>query len=462
MSSIYAVVLAAGKGTRMKSDLHKVLHPIGGRPMVEHLAITLQEVGITDTYFVIGHGADSVQQYLGNRVQYCLQEEQLGTGHAVLQTESLLGKREGITLVINGDTPLITSETIKKLIKAHQESDSALTLLTAQMDQPYGYGRILYAEDGTVERIVEEKDATPIEKAIHEVNVGLYCVDNQKLFAGLKRITNHNQQGEYYLTDIINIFKSDGESIAAYQTEDVDETVSINDRVALAGAEKLLRKRINIRHMKNGVTLQDPMNTYIEVDVQIAPDTVILAGSQLKGKTKIGKGCTIGPDVDLTDVKIGEFVKVTRSVIQNSSVDDHSTVGPFAYIRPETVIGKKVKIGDFVEVKKSTIADGAKVSHLSYIGDAEIGRDVNVGCGTITVNYDGVHKHKTTIKDEAFIGCNVNLVAPVVVGREAFIAAGSTINRDVPDGAFAIARERQVNKEEFATKLKAKRKSQNP
>lgn len=462
MGSIFAVVLAAGKGTRMKSDLHKVLHPIGGRAMAEHLVIALQEARITDTYLVIGHGADAVKQYFGDQVQYCLQEEQLGTGHAVLQTETFLRDREGITLIINGDTPLITSETIENLIAAYQASGATLTMLTALMEQPFGYGRVLYAEDGSVARIVEEKDATPEQKAIREVNVGLFCVDNRKLFAGLKRITNQNQQGEYYLTDLIDILKSDGELITAYRTEDAAETVSINDRVALAEAEEVLRNRINKQHMRNGVTLQDPKNTYIEIDVQIAPDTVILAGSQLKGKTMIGKGCTIGPDVDLIDVKIGEYVKVTRSVIQNSLIDDHSTIGPFAYIRPESVIGKKVKIGDFVEVKKSVIADGTKVSHLSYIGDAEIGRDVNVGCGTITVNYDGVNKYKTIVKDEAFIGCNVNLVAPVEVGREAFIAAGSTINRDVPDGAFAIARERQENKEGFVSKLKAKRKSQNP
>lgn len=462
MSSIYAVLLAAGKGTRMKSDLHKVLHPIGGRAMAEHLVVSLQEVGINETYFVIGHGADSVREHFGHRVQYCLQEEQLGTGHAVLMAEKQLADKEGITLVINGDTPLITSKTIRAMIDAHQTTGACLTLLTTQLAEPFGYGRIVYAEDGTVDHIVEEKDATLEQKAIREVNVGLYCIDNRKLFGALKRITNNNQQGEYYLTDIIDILKSDGERVMSYQTLDADETVSINDRVALAQAEEVLRNRINKQHMLNGVTIQDPRTTYIDIDVQIGPDTVLLSGSQLHGKTVIGKGCTIGPDADLTEVKIGDHVKVVRSVIQNSSVDDHSTIGPFAYIRPESVIGKKVKIGDFVEIKKSTIADGAKVSHLSYIGDAEVGRDVNVGCGAITVNYDGVNKYKTIIKDEAFIGCNANLIAPVEVGREAFVAAGSTINRDVPDGAFAIARERQTNKEEFAIKLKAKLKSQKP
>lgn len=462
MSSIYAVILAAGKGTRMKSELQKNLHPIGGRPMAEHLVITLQEAGITHNYFVIGHGAESVQSYFGDRVQYCLQGEQLGTGHAVMQAEAYLGDKDGITLLINGDTPLISSGTIKNMIATHQNTNSCLTLLTTRLNQPFGYGRIIFSDDGTIARIVEEKDATPAEKAIQEVNVGLYCVDNRKLFAALKRVNNNNQQGEYYLTDIINILKADGEKVTAYQTADVEETVSINDRVALAEAEEVLRKRINQAHMRNGVTIQDPKSTYIEVGVEIAADVTILAGTHLRGQTIIGKGSVIGPDAELTNVRLGEHVTVTRSVIMNSSVDDHSTVGPFAYIRPDSVIGKKVKIGDFVEVKKSTIADGSKVSHLSYIGDAEIGRNVNIGCGSITVNYDGFQKYKTIVKDEAFIGSNVNLIAPIEVGREAFVAAGSTVNRDVPDGAFAIARERQVNKEEFALKMKAKRKTQNP
>lgn len=462
MDSIYAIILAAGKGTRMKSDTHKVLHSIGGRTMVEHLLNTLQELNIAQTYMIIGHGAESVKEHLGNRVHYCLQAEQLGTGHAVLQAEGELAQQEGITLVINGDTPLITSSTMKQLIAIHKQSNAALTMLTTDLSNPKGYGRIVYADDGTVAYIVEEKDATEEQKTITEVNVGLFCVDNRKLFAALKRITNDNQQGEYYFTDVLSILKADGEQVIAYRTDDADETVSINDRAALAEAEKVLRRRINTMHMLAGVTIQDPEHTYIEMDVQIGADTTILPGTHLKGRTVIGSGSTIGPDADLTNASIGHNVTITRSVIVNSSVDDHSTIGPFAYIRPDSVIGKKVKIGDFVEVKKSTIADGAKVSHLSYIGDAEIGQGVNVGCGAITVNYDGVQKHKTVVQDGAFIGCNVNLIAPVEVGREAFIAAGSTINQDVPDGALAIARERQVNKDGLANKIKNKRKLQNP
>lgn len=460
MSTTYAVILAAGKGTRMKSDLHKVLHRIGGRTMADHLLTTLHEIGITKTYFIIGHGAESLQQHLDDRVHYCMQKEQLGTAHAVLQAEEPLGQRDGTTLVINGDTPLITSTTIQKMLALHKEAGAFLTLLTTQLSDPTGYGRIEYAADGTVARIVEDKDATPAQKDIREVNVGLYCVDNRTLFATLKRVTNNNKQGEYYFTDLIDLLQHDGKRVVAYRTDDVDETVSINDRIQLSTAEDVLRRRINKYHMQNGVTLQDPQHTYIEADVRIGTDTTILAGTHLRGSTVIGEGCTIGPDAELTDATIGAHVHVTRSVIIQSTVDDHTAVGPFAYIRPESAIGKHVKIGDFVEVKKSTIGDGTKVSHLSYIGDAEVGTDVNVGCGTITVNYDGVNKHKTTIQNNAFIGSNVNLIAPVTVGRDSIVAAGSTITRDVPEGALAIARERQANKEDFAAKMNAKRKSQ--
>lgn len=460
MNSVYAVVLAAGKGTRMKSEIHKVLHTIGGKTMAEHLIDTLQDAGIRDIYFVIGHGAEEVQKVIGNRVQYCLQKEQLGTGHAVMQAEPILGDKRGLTLVINGDTPLITSKTIERLIALHKESGTTATLLTTRLSNPYGYGRIKYDADGSVLKIVEEKDATPEEKKIEEINVGLYCFDNQKLFSGLKRIKNNNVQGEYYFTDIFDILKNDGEKVSAYLTEDADETVSINDRVALAQAEEVLRKRVNEFHMRNGVTLQDPRNTYIDATVTIGSDTVILAGSHIRGRTTIGRGCTIGPDADITDSQVGDQVSIVRSVVINSSIDANSAIGPFAYLRPDSRIGKKVKIGDFVEVKNSIIGDGAKVSHLSYIGDAEIGRDVNMGCGSITVNYDGGQKHKTIVQDGAFIGCNVNLIAPIEVGRDAYVAAGSTINRNVPAGALAIARERQTNKDGYAIKFKAKSNSQ--
>lgn len=462
MTSIYAIVLAAGKGTRMKSDLHKVLHPIGGKAMALHLVTTLEEVGVAQTYFIVGHGAESVMDTIGTRVKYCLQQEQLGTGHAVLQAEAELKGKEGITLLINGDTPLITSTTLKNMIALHQQEKAALTLLTTKMENPYGYGRVVYGANQSVQCIVEEKDATEEQKRIQQVNVGVFCVDNQKLFSALHRITNHNSQGEYYLTDIIPILLGDGERICAYETKDTEETVSINDRLALSQAEAILRKRINERHMLNGVTLQDPLHTYIDADVVIEPDVTILAGTQLRGKTIVGKGSIIGPDAEIVDCHIGKKVRITRSVVLESTVDDEATIGPFAYIRPQSVIGKKVKIGDFVEVKKSKLGDGTKVSHLSYIGDAEVGRNVNVGCGAITVNYDGFEKHTTIIEDDAFIGCNVNLIAPVQIGQEAFIAAGSTINRDVPAGALAIARERQTNKEQFALRRKAKRNKSKP
>jgi bifunctional UDP-N-acetylglucosamine pyrophosphorylase/glucosamine-1-phosphate N-acetyltransferase len=459
MTSVYAVILAAGKGTRMKSDLHKVLHPIGGKAMLEHLLDTLLDVGIDETYLVIGHGAETVQSKIGERVKYCFQAEQLGTGHAVMQAEPVLKEKDGITLVINGDTPLITKETMTKLIARHQQSGAAATLLTTNLEDPSGYGRIKYDTHGNVLAIVEEKDASPEEKQIKEINVGFYAFDNRKLFSKLHRISNNNAQGEYYFTEIFDILRKDGEQVVTYLTEDAEETVSINDRIALAKAEEVLRRRINEMHMRNGVTLQDPERTYIEPGVEIGPDTVILAGCQIRGKTTIGKGCVIGPDTDLSDARIGDRVRIIRSVIVESDIDNDVTIGPFAHLRPGSKVGKEAKIGDFVEIKNSVIGDGSKVPHLSYIGDAEIGKGVNMGCGSIIVNYDGVKKHKTIVEDGAFVGCNSNLIAPVRVGKDAYVAAGSTIHLDVPAGAFAIARERQTNKEDYAKKIKEKRNS---
>ncbi|CCQ98197.1 bifunctional glucosamine-1-phosphate N-acetyltransferase/UDP-N-acetylglucosamine pyrophosphorylase [[Clostridium] ultunense Esp] len=456
----YAIVLAAGKGTRMKSSLHKVLHPIGGKPMVEHIFSTLEQVGVNQIYLVVGHDADAVVERVGGRAIPVLQGEQLGTAHAVLQTESFLREKEGITLVINGDTPLVTAETMKGLLSRHQETGAAATLLTTKLDRPTGYGRILYDEMGNVAKIVEEKEATPAEKMIQEVNVGLYTFHTKFLFDAVKKIGNKNQQGEYYLTDIFPILQEMGQKISAYRTENQQETISINDRIALSEAERILRKRINETHMKEGVTLQDPERTYIDADVRIGRDTVILAGTHLRGNTRIGEGCIIGPDVEITDSIIGDEVTISHSVLIESRVEEKTTIGPFAYLRPNSKIGKKVKIGDFVEIKNSSVGDGAKVPHLTYVGDAEIGARVNMSCGSITVNYDGVHKHKTVVEEDAFIGCNVNLVAPVTVGKGAFIAAGSTITDPVPPGALAVARQRQVNKENYVAKLMAKKKGE--
>lgn len=454
MSNRYAIVLAAGQGTRMKSKLYKVLHRVCGKPMVQHVVDNLKRIQADRILVVVGHGAEKVKQQLGLDIEYAMQEQQLGTAHAVLQAAPYLQGQEGTTLVLSGDEPLISAETLKSLIQVHEEKKAAVTILTRIMDNPTGYGRIVRGEDGSVQRIVEQKDATEAEKQIKEINTGTYCFDNKKLFESLQLVNNDNAQGEYYLTDVIEILKGMDESIAASITE--EETVGVNDRIALAKAEKLMQERILLEHMRQGVTIIDPGSTYIETDVMIGRDTIIYPGTIIGSGCKIGEDCLIGPHTQITRCEVGNGVTLKHSVLINSVVADEATVGPFAYIRPGSHIGEGAKIGDFVEIKNTTLGKGSKVSHLTYLGDAEVGEGVNVGCGAVTVNYDGVKKYKTIIQDGAFIGCNVNLVAPVTVGEGAYVAAGSTITKDVPEESLAIARERQVNKENYVKKMKKK------
>ncbi|TRY24660.1 bifunctional UDP-N-acetylglucosamine diphosphorylase/glucosamine-1-phosphate N-acetyltransferase GlmU [Brevibacillus sp. LEMMJ03] len=458
MSKIHAVVLAAGQGTRMKSKLYKVLHPVCGKPMVQHVVDTLASMRVEDVIVVVGHGADAVRSTLGERVTYALQKEQLGTAHAVQQAVPFLQAKEGTTFILYGDVPLLSEETLTALLRYHEEQQAAATVLTAVVPDPTGYGRIVRSETGEVLRIVEHKDATPSERAIREINTGIYCFDNQKLLKALAQVKNDNAQGEYYVTDCIGILRQAGEKVAAFEAVDPDETMGVNDRAQLAEAEAYMRRRIAVRHMKNGVTIVDPASTYIEADVVIGADTVIQPGTFLRAGTTIGADCVIGPQADLTNVQVADHVTISYSVMVDARVEADSTVGPFAYVRPGTEIGPNVKIGDFVELKNAKIGKGTKVPHLSYVGDAEIGEGVNIGCGTITVNYDGAVKHKTVVMDGSFIGCNTNLVAPVTVGQNAYVAAGSTITQDVPDEALAIARERQVNKPGYANKLPRKGK----
>jgi bifunctional UDP-N-acetylglucosamine pyrophosphorylase / glucosamine-1-phosphate N-acetyltransferase len=458
MSKIHAVVLAAGQGTRMKSKLYKVLHPVCGKPMVQHVVDTLASMRVEDVIVVVGHGADAVRSTLGERVTYALQKEQLGTAHAVQQAVPFLQAKEGTTFILYGDVPLLSEETLTALLRYHEEQQAAATVLTAVVPDPTGYGRIVRSETGEVLRIVEHKDATPSERAIREINTGIYCFDNQKLLKALAQVKNDNAQGEYYVTDCIGILRQAGEKVAAFEAVDPDETMGVNDRAQLAEAEAYMRRRIAVRHMKNGVTIVDPASTYIEADVVIGADTVIQPGTFLRAGTTIGADCVIGPQADLTNVQVADRVTISYSVMVDARVEADSTVGPFAYVRPGTEIGPSVKIGDFVELKNAKIGKGTKVPHLSYVGDAEIGEGVNIGCGTITVNYDGAVKHKTVVMDGSFIGCNTNLVAPVTVGQNAYVAAGSTITQDVPDEALAIARERQVNKPGYANKLPRKGK----
>lgn len=456
MTNRYAVILAAGQGTRMKSKLYKVLHPVCGKPMVQHVVDQISSLQMKQMVAVVGHGAEKVQEQLGDHIQYVLQEEQLGTAHAVMQAEEVLANEEGVTLVVCGDTPLITSETMEKLIAEHQSLGAKATILTAQTDDPTGYGRIIRNSEGTVERNVEHKDASEEERKVTEINTGTYCFDNKALFEALKKVSNDNVQGEYYLPDVIEILKKAGEVVAAYQTPDFNETLGVNDRVALSKAESFMKKRINERHMRNGVTLIDPEQTYISDDAEIGSDTVIYPGTVILGNTKIGEENIIGPQSEIKDSVVGNGNKIRQSVIHDSEVGSETAIGPFAHIRPKSVLENNVKIGNFVEIKKSVMSTGSKASHLSYIGDAEIGKDVNLGCGSITVNYDGKNKFLTKVEDGAFIGCNSNLVAPVTVGKNAYVAAGSTITNDVPAESLSIARSRQTVKENYVQKLNEK------
>lgn len=453
MTNIYAVVLAAGQGTRMKSKLYKVLHPVCGKPMVEHVVDHIQSLNVSRTVSIVGHGAEKVKEQLGDKSEYVLQAEQLGTAHAVQQAESLIGDLEGTTIVICGDTPLIRPETMKALLEHHQQQNAKATILTAIAENPTGYGRILRDEQGHVAQIVEQKDASPEQQKVTEINTGTYCFDNKALFATLKLVNNDNAQGEFYLPDVIEILKQQGEVVSAYVTENFSETLGVNDRVALAQAEQLMRDRINETHMRNGVSLINPANTYIGVDVKIGSDTVIQPGVMLEGNTVIGEDCHIGPNSRITNSTIGDRTKVDSSVVDSSVVGSDVAVGPFAHIRPATNVGNRAKVGNFVELKKTTLGEGSKASHLTYLGDAEIGTDVNIGCGTITVNYDGVNKFKTVIGDRSFIGCNANLVAPVTINSDTYVAAGTTITKEVPPFALAIGRSRQENKENYANKL---------
>lgn len=455
---VYAVVLAAGKGTRMKSKKHKVLHSVCGKPMIDHILAQLSQVEPVKTLLVVGHLGEALEEHLGESVEFVYQEEQLGTAHAVLQAKAYLEDLEGITLVLCGDTPLLTSETLSKLIEKHREENAAATVLTAVLDDPTGYGRVIRQEDGRVDRIVEHKDATEEERRVKEINTGTYCFDNQKLFSALSHVKNDNAQGEYYLPDVLSILREQGDTICAQVLDDPNEAMGINDRIQLSEVEKQMRKRILRKHMKNGVTIVDPENTYIEADVTIGTDTVIEPGTFLRGSTVIGEGCYIGPQVDLKDVVVDHDTKIRYAVIDGSHIHSQAQVGPYAYIRPGTDLGENTKVGAFVDLKKALIHNGTKISHLAYVGDAEIGENVNIGCGVITVNYDGVHKHRTVIEDGAFIGCNVNLVAPVLVEKGAYIAAGSTITKNVPSDALAIARQRQTNKEGYVSKLMARKK----
>jgi bifunctional UDP-N-acetylglucosamine pyrophosphorylase/glucosamine-1-phosphate N-acetyltransferase len=451
-----AIVLAAGQGKRMKSKLYKVLHPVCGKPMVSHVLDVVREASCERSIIIVGHGADAVKSELGQSAEYALQEKQLGTGHAVMQAKPMLAEEDGVTVVICGDTPLVRKETVEAMIALHLQQGAAATILTAEINDPTGYGRILRGSDNSVLRIVEHKDCSPEETLIHEINTGTYCFDNRKLFQALEKVTNANAQGEYYLTDVIGILQGEGNVIVASLVEDPAEAIGVNDRIALGEAERLMRKRINTAHQVNGVTLIDANNTYIEANVTIGADTIIYPGSVLRGRTSIGSDCVIGPATELIDTNVGNGSTIRQTVAEGAEVGEECNVGPFAFLRPGTKLGRHVKIGDFVEIKNTVIGEHSKVPHLSYVGDAIVGSNVNIGCGAITANYDGYNKSKTEIGNNVFIGSNANLIAPLTIGNGAYIVAGSTITQNVADNDLAIARERQVNKAGYADKIRAR------
>ena len=442
--NLETLILAAGKGTRMRSKLPKVLHKVGGKPMLQHVVDAAKKAGSAREVVVIGAGAQLVTKEI-SEVEFVLQEEQLGTGHAVLSAKKNFAESEGTVLILCGDTPLLTEKLLKNFTAAHESSNCAATVLTAKMPDATGYGRIIREEDGSFKKIVEEKDATELEKKIHEVNAGVYCFDVKKLFGALEKIGNDNAQGEYYLPDALTILKDAGEKIGAYTAEYADETLGINSRIQLAAADKFFRMKKNNELMNSGVTIIDPNTTFIDYDVDIGQDTIIYPNTYIEGKTIIGEDCAIGPNIRFANMKVGNKVTAQFSYCHEAEICDGVTLGPYVHIRPGTTIGENVKIGNFVEVKNSTVGEGSKLPHLQYIGDTDMGSGVNIGCGTVTCNYDGKQKFRTKIGDNVFVGCNTNLVAPVTVEEGAYIAAGSTITKDVPKDNLAIARARQTN-----------------
>ena len=444
----------------MKSDLPKGLHKVCGIPMVEHVARAMKLAGVERPIIVIGHGGELIKAALGDSYDYAWQYEQLGTGHAALMAKEFLASHDGPVIIAAGDTPLLQAETFKELTAAHVEASAIATLSTSILADPKGYGRIVRDDSGKPVRIVEEKDATPAERAIQEINVALYCFDSKVLFRILPTLTNSNAQGEYYLTDVLEAVKEEGGVLSAKVFDDPEITVGVNDRWQLALAEKEMNRRILQRHATSGVTLHNIDSISIEIDVTILPDTVIESGTVLVGKTLIGKACRIGPNTRIENSSVGDYSSVISSYVDQSVVGSHVWIGPYAHLRPKSNLGDHTKIGNFVETKNTVLAEGAKVNHLSYIGDATVGRSTNIGAGTITCNYDGFNKHQTEIGSDAFVGSHSTLVAPVNIGSRAIIAAGSVITQDVPDDAGAFGRARQETKEGWAARWRKIKKAE--
>ena len=460
MTRLHVVILAAGKGTRMKSAVSKVVHPLAGRPLIDHVVRTGSALAPRTTTVVVGHGADDVRSALSDwpDVRFVVQSPQLGTGHALLQAEPLLAGEQGTVLLLYGDVPLLTVETVQLLLERHRSRRAALTVLTATLADPYGYGRIV-REDGRVVRIVEERDASAEQHAIREINTGIYALELDGLFDALRALATDNAQGEYYLTDLVAGAVRAGRTVEALCVDDESEVRGVNTRIDLAELSRILQDRTRRRLMLAGVTLEDPAATWIDAHVEVGEDTVIAPGVVLTGATRVGRGCRVGPGSRITDSTIGDGVTVLdHSVIVQSTVEDDCTIGPFAHLRPGSHMATGARVGNFVELKKTTLGPGSKANHLTYLGDAVVGAHVNVGAGVITCNYDGSAKHQTRIEDGAFVGSDSQLVAPVTVGAGAYVAAGSTVTMDVPPGSLAVARAQQINKDGWAERRAARLK----
>ena len=452
--NLEVVILAAGLGTRMKSSKIKILHQAAGRPIIDYVLDLAADLSPRPPVMVVGYQREQVQKSVGERARFAVQEEQKGTGHAVLMAAEHVdpGKR---VMILSGDVPLTRIETLRRLLDEHDRSGNALTLLTMKPADPALYGRIVRDANGSVLRIVEAKDASDEEKRIAEVNAGIYVFNGEHLFENLRNLRPENAQKEYYLTDLLQVIRDAGHRVGAVIAEDPAEALGVNSRAELATVENEIQRRVVARLMTEGVTFRNPSTVVIDSTVTIGPDTVVYPFVTLEGTTRIGEGCVIDPGVHLNNVTVGDDVHLkTGTVAEDAIIEEEANVGPYAHLRPGTRLGRRVKVGNFVETKKATFGEGAKASHLSYIGDAEIGADVNIGAGTITCNYDGVRKHQTTIEDGAFIGSDSQLVAPVRIGRGAYVGAGSTITKDVPPKALALSRTPQRMVEGWADRKK--------
>jgi len=461
MGDTAVIIMAAGKGKRMKSNLPKVLHNLAGKPILNYVLDTVNQLETKRRILIVGYKSDKIRKLIGDKIEYVEQREQLGTAHAVLQTKKLLFGFKGDVLILSGDVPFLTVKTLKKLLKYHQANNYCCTLVSTIFKNPKGYGRIIRDKNGEIKGIIEEVDLSPEKRKITEINSGIYCFNKERLFQTLEKITTDNKQGEYYLTDTVKILLKEELTVGNIIIKDSSEILGINSRLDLTDASQKVYQKTLQDLMLQGVTIVDPNSTFIERGVKIGQDSIIYPFTIIEKDTKIKSSCLIGPYSHLINADIGKGVRVWASIIESSTVKEGANIGPYAHLRPETVVGKGAKIGNFVELKKTVIGEGSKASHLTYLGDAAIGKKVNIGAGTITCNYDGEKKHKTVIEDGVFIGSNNSLVAPVKLGKNSYTGAGSTITEDVPSGNLAIARSRQKNISGWGKKKKKKKEDKN-